>query len=71
MKQNESVFTSFWFTLAMSVLAIVMLVNYTRLVVDGITPLRIFGLIAWIVMAIYFIRTFLARLRERRQAQSG
>ena len=71
MKNNESVFTSFWFTLAMSVLAIVMLVNYTRLVVEGITPLRIFGLIAWILMAIYFIRTFLARLRERRQAQAG
>ncbi len=70
MKKNESVFTSFWFTLVMSVLAIVMLVNYTRLAVEGITPLRIFGLIAWIVMAVYFIRIFLARLRERRQAQS-
>ncbi len=71
MKKNESVFTSFWFSLVMSVLAIVMLVNYTILVVEGITPLRIFGLIAWILMAIYFIRTFLARLRERRQTQSG
>ena len=68
MKKNESVFTSFWFTLAMSVLAIVMLVNYTRLVVEGITPLRLFGLVAWIGLSIYFIRTFLTRLRER-QAQ--
>ena len=49
----------------MSVLAIAMLVNYTMLVVEGITALRIFGLVAWIGMAIYFIRTFLARLRER------
>jgi len=69
MKKNESMFRSFGFTLVMSVLAIAMLVNYTRLVVDGITPLRIFGLIAWIILAIYFIRIFLARLRERR-AQS-
>jgi preprotein translocase subunit SecF len=69
MKNNESMFTSFWFTLVMSVLAIVMLVNYTRLVLEGITALRIFGLIAWIIMTIYFVRTFLARLRERRHAQ--
>ena len=63
-------FTSFWFSLVMSVLAIVMLVNYTRLVVDGITLLRMFGFIAWIVLTIYFVRMFLARLRERRQAHS-
>jgi len=66
MKNNKSIFTSFGFTLVMSVLAIVMLINYTRLVVDGITPLRIFGLAAWIVMTIYFVRTFFARLRERK-----
>ena len=65
MTKNESVFTSFWFTLAMSVLAIAMLVNYTMLVVEGLTALRIFGLVAWIGMVIYFIRTFLTRLRER------
>jgi membrane protein implicated in regulation of membrane protease activity len=70
MKKSDSIFTSFGFTLVMSVLAIVMLANYTRLVVDGITPLRIFGLVAWVFMAVYFIRTFLARARERRQAQS-
>ena len=70
MKKNESVFTSFWFSLVMSVLAIVMLVNYTTLVVEGRTLLRIVGLVAWIIMVIYFIKTFLARLRERRQAQS-
>jgi len=50
----------------MSILAIVMLVNYTTLVVEGRSPLRIFGLVAWIMMAVYFIKTFLTRLRERR-----
>ena len=68
MKRNASVFTSFWFTFVMSVLAIVMLVDYTRLLLEEITALRVFGLVAWIGMAIYFIWTFLTRLRERRQA---
>ena len=71
MKKNQSIFTSFGFTLVMSVLAIVVLVNYTRLVVDGITLVRIFGLAAWIVLTVYFVRMFLARLRERRQDQNG
>jgi len=70
MKKNQSLFTSFGFTFVMSVLAIVMLINYTKLVLEGITPPRIFGLVAWIIMTIYFVRTFLARLRERGQERS-
>ena len=70
MKKSESVFTSFWFTLVMSVLAVVMLVNYVTLVAEGRSLLRFVGLVAWIIMAVYFIKTFMARLRERRHAQS-
>ena len=71
MTKHQSFFTSFGFTLAMSLLAIVMIVNYTGLVLDGVTPLRIFGLIAWIMMAGYFFSTFLARRRERRRSPRG
>ena len=70
MTKEPSFFTSFGYTLVMSLLAIAMLVQYTTLVIDRVTAVRVFGLVAWIVMTIYFGGTFLTRLRERRQGPS-
>jgi ABC-type amino acid transport system permease subunit len=70
MEEQRSVFRSFWFSLVMGVVAIVMLSDYATTVVNGNrSPVKIVALLAWVYLAFYFVRTFLTRLRERRESR--
>jgi ABC-type transport system involved in cytochrome bd biosynthesis fused ATPase/permease subunit len=70
MEKRKSVFTSFWFSLVLGILAILMLADYATAVWNGDrSPRKIVVLIAWVYLTFFFVRTFLARLRERRESQ--
>ena len=65
---KRSVFSTFWFSLILSIFAILMVVDYANVVLtENRSWLKILALFGWVWITIHFVRTFLDRLRERRQ----
>lgn len=68
MKERRSPFKSFWWTLVMSIVSILMFAEYTRLVLTtDDSPRRVVVLFVWLVIAIIWTTMFLRRLKERRR----
>jgi hypothetical protein len=65
---KKSIFTSVWFHVAASVVALVMVAEYARLVLGGDDSTRrlvVLGL--WIVIALGWIAMTVVRIRRRRR----
>lgn len=68
-KEKESPFKSLRYTLVMSIISLVMLAEYTRLVVvTDQTPRRVVVLFLWLVIAVVWVTMFLVRLKERKRS---
>ena len=67
-EEKKSPFKSFWYTLVMSIVSILMFAEYTRLVLTtDDSPRRVVVLFVWLVIAIFWITMFFLRLKERRR----
>ena len=67
MSEKKSYFHSLWFSVVMAIASLLMLADYTRLVMTTDDSMRrIVVMIIWAVIALGWIVTVIVRLRSRR-----
>ena len=70
MPEKKSYFHSLWFSFVMVIVSLVMLADYTRLVLTTDDSIRrIVVLIIWAIIALGWIITFIIRMRSRKSQQ--